>query len=165
MKKTGFTLIELLIVVAIIGILAGVGIPMYQGYIEDAKDAQIVRNYQLAKNKTSLAFAECQMYGSSHKSVLAQGHTISCNAPNSLGGARIILGELKTYFDTVLESNPYDSNRRAIEVSGSSTPLGGLRLDYGRASNQCDGSGRWCIALWYHSKSSGGQKATKLFWR
>ena len=35
--KKAFTLIELLIVVAIIGILAGVGIPMYNGYMLEAK--------------------------------------------------------------------------------------------------------------------------------
>ena len=45
MKKTGFTLIELLIVVAIIGILAGAGIPMYQGYIEDSKEATCRSNF------------------------------------------------------------------------------------------------------------------------
>ncbi len=43
--KKGFTLIELLIVVAIIGILAGVGIPMYNGYVQEAKIATVKSNF------------------------------------------------------------------------------------------------------------------------
>jgi len=37
-SKAGFTLIELLIVVAILGVIAAIGIPTYNGYIQSAKE-------------------------------------------------------------------------------------------------------------------------------
>ena len=43
--KKSFTLIELLIVVAIIGILAGIGIPMYSGYVQQSKIASVESNF------------------------------------------------------------------------------------------------------------------------
>ena len=46
MKRNGFTLIELLVVVAIIGILAAVGVVAYSGYTKNAKFIAVQENFE-----------------------------------------------------------------------------------------------------------------------
>lgn len=67
MKKTvksrAFTLIELLVVVAIIGILAAVGTPIFQGFLESARTEAIKANHDRVVEYIQAETMRCEISG------------------------------------------------------------------------------------------------------
>ena len=112
-KKKAFTLIELLIVVAIIGILAGVGVPMYNGYMASAKVESAKTNHSNLKSFMAATITKCSTLGGT-ATVKVGSATARCNYSASSWAS------VFTTYANALNKNPY-GGVSASRTSSSST--------------------------------------------
>ena len=83
MRKNGFTLIELLVVVAIIGILAAVGVVAYNGYTGAAKVSATKANHKSLVKFIKAELMKCEL---GDASIFKDGNygAISCTNASSV---------------------------------------------------------------------------------
>ena len=79
MNRKAFTLIELLVVVAIIGILAAVGVVAYNGYTGAAKVSAIKSNFKTVSKYISAELMKCQI-GHENIFINSGNRKVSCSA-------------------------------------------------------------------------------------
>ena len=114
MRQKGFTLIELLVVVAIIGILAAVGVVAYSGYTSSAKKAAVKSNH---KNVVKYIVNETMKCSTGQS--LAMNDNLDCSK-QSLNTWKDVVA--KAVVKTLAEfKNPYDPSKTAITHGGDIT--------------------------------------------
>ena len=130
MKNKAFTLIELLVVVAIIGILAAVGLTTYNGVQNNAKESATLKSLYTVEKFINTSLATCQLNGGGTLK-LSPTRSINCDITNNTSNVNAMLDVFMNYFLDQGFKNAYNNSDPFINRTGGGgdNVLGRLRLD------------------------------------
>ena len=136
MKQKGFTLIELLVVVAIIGILAAVGVVAYSGYTSGAKKKTTIANHKIIVKYIQNEWLKCEV-GETSVMLLNGINQYNCNA--NIATANLAIAARKVL------------NTKIKDVYGDTEIyLGTFYKCYGSGLYKMEGQGQHAIAQGYN---------------
>ena len=149
MNHKAFTLIELLVVVAIIGILAAVGVVAYNGYTQGAKRNATLQQHKQAVRFISSSLKLCDVQGGGTLKLSAT-RSINCDISNSAGNINSMNDVFINYFLDQGYKNPYNNPGPVVYTArnGANDTDGRLRFDETDCRSSGGKGGYKKLVLW-----------------
>ena len=127
MNSKGFTLIELLVVVAIIGILAAVGVVAYNGYSASAKRNAVKSNHKMIVNFINAEFKKCEL-GETHIKIKSWHLSQNINLIKCTASTRSMTSGYTAHFINEGINDPYNNYEFGIALRCKTTNVGQTSL-------------------------------------